>query len=43
MPLQVTKDWVDPESGRTLLGEGNGNLLVYSCLEIPGIELGGLQ
>ena len=33
MPLQATKDGgLTPESGRPP-GEGNGNLLAYSCLE----------
>ena len=33
MPLQETKDMgLIPESGRPL-GEANGNLLEYSCLE----------
>ena len=36
--------WVgDPRSGRSP-GEGNGNPLQYSCLEIPWTEkLGGVQ
>ena len=32
--MQETGNWFDPWFGRSL-GEGNGNLLQYSCLENP--------